>query len=411
MNTKNLKKNLLFLNYLEGIPNPNIGGPNHVIYDFIANYDGSDYEFDFLSYGAYIPKVNLNSLAEENRYFLGSKKFTGGLYYKNKFFRSLVSSDFYKPFHFWKHNHYFEKKIPKKEYNVIHAHDSVGLSFTKAMKNCKRIMTIHHYIPYSLDMTTPIKNRLIKNKVHELLREKESLSLEISDVITFPSHAVKNFFFEKLKPQKEKDVRIIYNGVDLNKIKSIPPYNLKRILLHTEQNYDWVIISVSSHEKYKNLDIALKTIARIVHGYKKRVMFINCGVGSQTDELKSLSAKLGIENNVLFLGSVPNNEVIALMKASDVFLHLSDKVVFDLVVLEAMACGLCVVAMDRGGNKEIIINEENGLLINDLDEDTAAQSIITQNHETIRKSALCAIKNFSLQNYVSAYNKLYSDLC
>lgn len=407
MKSKSPKKNLLFLNYLEGIPNPNIGGPNNVIYNFLANFGSEDIEFDFLSYGAFVQNINSLNVHTADQFLFGTKKFTSGVYYRNNLFRRIVSNDFYKPFHFWKHNHFFLNNFPQKQYNLIHAHDSVGLAFTNHLKNCKRIMTVHHYIPYSLDMSNPIKNSFIKSRVFDQLRKQERLSLQLCDIITFPSHAVKNYFFSEMQDDVTKDVRIIYNGVDIRKIHSIAPYDLRKLLPQNDHEFDLVIVSAASHEKYKNIDVALKTIAEIINIHKKNVVFVNCGIGSETENLKGLVRKLGINKNVVFLGAIPNHEVISLMKASDVFLHLSDKVVFDLVVLEAMACGLFVVVSNSGGNREIIRNDFNGFLVDKLEPEAVADIIIKKSFPFIRKNALDTVKQFSLENYVSEYSKVY----
>ena len=404
------KINLLFLNYLEGVPNPDVGGPNHVIYDFLNNYKDDKFIFDFLSYGAYIAQINYLNLSSSNEFMLGIKKVTRGLYYRNRLFKAIVSNDYYKPFHFWKHNYFFDKHFPRKEYDIIHAHDSIGLSFTKNCNNSKRIMTIHHHIPYSLDMTLPIKNQLIKHRIFKDLRKREFLAYELSDVITFPSLAVKNFYLDEIKPKNEKDIRIIYNGIDIEKINSIAKSNISRILPIQDAEYDLIIMSVASHGKNKNLDLALETVGEIIHFYKRNVLFINCGLGDQTNELKNLSIRLGIEKNVFFLGAVTNKEVIGIMKACDIFLHLSDKVVFDLVVLEAMACGLCVVAYNNGGNKEVITNEYDGYLVDSVDPNKIADLILKAQSERVNKNAQKTIQKYSLNNYIKAYSELYSEL-
>ena len=404
------KINLLFLNYLEGVPNPDVGGPNHVIYDFLNNYKENKFIFDFLSYGTYITQVSYLNLPYSNEFVIGTKKITLGLYYRNSFFRAIVSNDYYKPFHFWKHNYFFIKHFPLKEYDLIHAHDSIGLSFTNNCNSSKRIMTIHHHIPYSLDMTLPIKNQLIKQRIFNNLRKRELLAYELSDVVTFPSIAVKNFYLDEIKSKKERDIRIIYNGIDIEKINSIVKSDFRRILPIQLAEYDLIIMSVASHGKNKNLDLALETVGKMIHLYKRNVLFVNCGLGKQTNELEKLSVKLKIEKNVIFLGAIANKEVIALMKASDILLHLSEKVVFDLVILEAMACGLCVVASNNGGNKEIITNEHDGYLVDSIDPNIIADIIIKAKRELVGTNAVKTIQKYSLNNYVTAYSELYSEL-
>ena len=66
---------------------------------------------------------------------------------------------------------------------------------------------------------------------------------------------------------------------------------------------------------------------------------------------------------VKFLGQIPNVDVIRLMKVCDYFIMPSTNVVFDLVILEALAAGITILASSEGGNKEIIIDGKNGYLI------------------------------------------------
>ena len=75
-----------------------------------------------------------------------------------------------------------------------------------------------------------------------------------------------------------------------------------------------------------------------------------------TKDLKELTQKFKIEENVKFLGKIDNEDVLKLLKVTDVFFMASEKVIFDIIVLEALACGACCVISNEGGNKEIINN-------------------------------------------------------
>lgn len=404
------KRNILFLNYLEGVPEPNLGGPNHVIYDFISNYTGSRLSFDFFSYGAFIH--NLESAFQDlpDEKFKGIKKYTHGLYYRNALFCSIVSNSYYKPFHFFKHNRYFSKQMPKQEYDIIHAQDSISLSFYAKKSTAKKLMTIHHHIPYSMDLSLSIQNKLIQNKVYRSLRSREVESVNHSDVITFPSNSVRSYFFNELGEFPDKDVRVIYNGVDIGKINSTSPGNVENFGVDINRQYDFIILSVASHEKYKNLELVLKTIEYIKNHYGKNVLFVNCGEGSLTKELNKLSIDLGIAENVKFLGKVPNETVIKLMKVADIFLHLPERVVFDLSILEALACTTCVVASNRGGNAEVIKNGYNGYLIDDLIPEIVSTTIINADKNKTKVNAIDSVKSYSIENYVRQYTKLYEEL-
>lgn len=405
------KIDLLFLNYLEGVPSPNFGGPNHVIYDFIKYNKSQSICIDFLSYGSKINGINRDHIFESKRSTIGIKKLTEGLYYKNSFFRLLVTNDFYKPFHFFKHNLFFNRNWPNKNYQIIHSHDSVGLSFVPNSSKAKKIMTIHHHLPYSVDMSRSINNPRIRKFVFDNLRKRELSAFKVSDVLTFPSAAVRDFYFNELNLCTEKDTRIVYNGVDIDKIRQIAPIDVSKYLNRPVHGSELLILSVANHGKEKNLSLALKTIGKLVHFYKTEVLFINFGEGSQTNELKILAKQLDIEKQVIFLGHRENIEVLNLMRSSHILLHLSERVVFDLVVLEAMASGLAVFASNNGGNKEIITHCSDGYLLDSTDPQLIAKSILIYYSNSLGDNALETAKKFSLDEYARKYTNIYSELC
>ena len=75
-----------------------------------------------------------------------------------------------------------------------------------------------------------------------------------------------------------------------------------------------------------------------------------------------------------------------------------------------MACGLCVVASNNGGNKEVITNEYDGYLVDSVDPNKIADLILKAQSERINKNAQKTIQKYSLNNYVKAYSELYSEL-
>ena len=404
------KTDLLFLSYLEGIPNQNSGGPNHVIYDYLKYESSSFLKKDFLSYGSFIENLTISKAAFEKEHLIGIKKITNGLFYKSSIFKKIVTNDFYQPIHFKKRNLYFNKHIDTKEYMIIHSHDSISNSFTTSQGLAKKIMTVHNYCPYSIDFTQNIQNDFIRTNLFRSIRNQELLAMKLSDVITFPSRAVKEFFENEMIIDSEKDVRIIYNGIDIEWIQKVS--NDKSISDFTKRKFehDLIILSVASHERNKRLDIALSVVKELVHKYKREVLFINVGRGSETSKLIALTKKYQIEKNVVFIEILKHEEIIWLMKNCDYFLHTSEKVVFDLVILEAMASGLCVIAADEGGNREIIKHNQNGVLVSLNEVETYAKHFIEVNPKLMSANALSTVKNYTNQVTAQQYHKIYRDL-
>ncbi|MCH7974345.1 MAG: glycosyltransferase, partial [Bacteroidetes bacterium] len=110
---------------------------------------------------------------------------------------------------------------------------------------------------------------------------------------------------------------------------------------------------------------------------------------------------------VILLGLLSNDEIIKFMNYFDYFIMASERVVFDLVILEAMACGMIVIANNNGGNKEMIKNGFNGYLLNEIGAGEIANMIMEAN-EGCRVQAINSAQQFDSTKMVREYEMLYS---
>jgi glycosyltransferase involved in cell wall biosynthesis len=101
---------------------------------------------------------------------------------------------------------------------------------------------------------------------------------------------------------------------------------------------------------------------------------------------------------------IPNDDVISLMKSCDFFVMPSEKVVFDMVILEALASGITVIASNHGGNKEIIKNSINGYLIDTINPEMFAKKIITSKKIFQPKGVI------SSKSMYNDYNSIYQNI-
>ena len=92
-----------------------------------------------------------------------------------------------------------------------------------------------------------------------------------------------------------------------------------------------------------------------------------CGGGSPEGNIKEQLIQqvkaLKVENHVRFLGALPSTELNKPLSSADVFVLSTANEGWANVFLEAMACGLPVVTTDVGGNKEVVNNDELGVII------------------------------------------------
>lgn len=93
--------------------------------------------------------------------------------------------------------------------------------------------------------------------------------------------------------------------------------------------------------------------------------------------MKELTKSLGIENAVQFFGTIPNYEVPKAIQSMDVFINCSKQESFGVALVEAMACGVPVIATDTEGFKEVVVDKETGIIMQDRDPNTMAEAIET----------------------------------
>jgi len=123
-----------------------------------------------------------------------------------------------------------------------------------------------------------------------------------------------------------------------------------------------VVLCVTRLVPIKNLPLLVEAFAD-VHRDRLDTTLVLLGEGPQESVLRARAAALGVSESVRFAGYAPQEETPAWYRSADVFALASDFDNSPNVVLEAMACGLPVVATDVGGLRDYVVPEVNGLLV------------------------------------------------
>lgn len=135
------------------------------------------------------------------------------------------------------------------------------------------------------------------------------------------------------------------------------------------------------------------------------------GVGPMQRDLEQLVEDLDIQAQVVFLGQLSREQVLNEMQLADVFVLSSHFETFGVVLIEALACGKCVVATACGG-PECIVNKQNGLLVSTHNPDELAvamqqirRSYSSYNPTEIRNDCLARFgESVVIDQLVETYN-------
>lgn len=123
------------------------------------------------------------------------------------------------------------------------------------------------------------------------------------------------------------------------------------------------IVCLGSLTRFKRVDLAIRgyALARQLIGSDTDPLTI-AGDGPALPALRHLTAELGLEQHVHFLGKVSDVEKRVLYARARIFVSTAPKEPFGLTPVEAMAAGAPVLAPDRGGPSETIVDGETGML-------------------------------------------------
>jgi len=124
-------------------------------------------------------------------------------------------------------------------------------------------------------------------------------------------------------------------------------------------------------------DIVLKAFKFASDRCNKKIILRIAGDGPMTSHLKNEAMKLGVANHIDWLGWLQtSNDLRKFYNSIDIFLMPSRRESFGVSAVEASASGLPVIASKFGGIPEIIINQENGLLVDPEDFEGLGKAII-----------------------------------
>src|SRR5262249_29645848 len=177
--------------------------------------------------------------------------------------------------------------------------------------------------------------------------------IEESDGVTAVSESLKADTYRELGCRGE--IRVIPNFIDCTTHVRRPAPGLWSALAPHRGK---LVIHVSNFRPVKRIDAVVEVFARVRREVPARLLLV--GDGPELEPASRLAARLGVRDHIAFLGE--QDPVILLLSVSDVFLLPSAQESFGLAALEAMACGVPVVASRVGGLPKLIADGVTGCL-------------------------------------------------
>jgi glycosyltransferase involved in cell wall biosynthesis len=244
---------------------------------------------------------------------------------------------------------------------------------------------------------------LIRPKYHPMLR----FSHRIADAVVANCEAMRSHLQSDYGVPDRK-IRVLYNGLDTSVFHAAGRERLPAL-----QNDALVIGSVGLLRPEKCLNLLVDAFAE-VRRRNPALKLVLVGSGEELPRLRGQAADLGLGDACLF--EPASADVVPWLRSIDVFVLPSRSEALSNSLLEAMACGCCPVASRVGGNPELVIPGETGLLFESGDAGGLARALETliRNPDLrlrLAAQAQAASARFSVEAAAQRAEQIYLEFC
>jgi N-acetyl-alpha-D-glucosaminyl L-malate synthase BshA len=232
-------------------------------------------------------------------------------------------------------------------------------------------------------------------------------SIEESDGVT----TVSNYLEEETRRvfSLKRDIRVISNFVDTERFQ---PGGATCGRNHFAQPDEKIIMHMSNYRPVKNAPQVVMAFNIIQKKIPSKLVLV--GDGPDAGNVLNLAQELGLSNKVMFLGN--QDRVQYILPMADLFLLPSASEAFGLAALEALSCGVPVVASKIGGLPEFIEDDVNGFLVPVNDIEAMAEKalkILTDDNLAKKLSAKgrqMAMDKYRTEDVIGKYMEYYEDV-
>ena len=197
------------------------------------------------------------------------------------------------------------------------------------------------------------------------------------------------------------EIKIIPNGIDLTRIRSIIP-----------SSESWDIIFVGRLIREKHADLLVHAV-KLLHLKKPDIRVVIIGEGPEYFKIKNLIDDKKIQNSVYISRFYQDHDdLLAHLKSSKVFVLPSTREGFGITALEALACGLPVVTVDHPANAvRELITENNGFLCSLSAQDLADKiSLALLHYIEMRDACIVSAESFDWDSITSDIESYYQSV-
>jgi len=296
--------------------------------------------------------------------------------------------------------------IDDNDYKIIHCHTPVGGVLARlAAKDARITGTKVVYTAHGFHFCkgAPFPNWLIYYPIEKSLAKYTDCLVTINDEDY--KLALKHNF-------KANEIAHVHGvGVDIDRFKPINKNKKRELREALGYNPDgFFMFYAAEFNKNKNQSLLIKALALIKDDTPSAKLLL-AGEGRLLEQCRGLALSLGVDKMVDFLGF--RQDVDQLLSISDIAVASSMREGLPVNVMEAMSCGLPVIATENRGHLELVVNHQNGYIVPRSDHQLLGKRIrdlyfSKQLLSTMGVESRKRIKTYSLKNVGLELGKIYS---
>jgi len=296
-----------------------------------------------------------------------------------------------------------------KDLDIVHAHTpfSIGLLgyYYAYIKRVPFIHTYHTLYPEYIKAYI-LKGKLITPK---MVAKLSAYFSNRCDLTIAPSEKIKSLLKDY---GVEKPIVTLATGIKIEEFSKKAAKNDFR-KKYGLKNSDKLLLYVGRLGKEKNIDFLIQVLG-FLNKKSKNYKLILVGDGPHKVQLKKIARKLNLSGNVIFTGYFFKPELIKAYQASDFFVFASLTDTQGLVIMEAAASGLPIVAIKDKAFKNILKDKQNGFATSEDTQEFAEKiKFLTANKKLYRKMSKKSgelANQFSIKRQTQKLVKIYRNL-
>ena len=289
-----------------------------------------------------------------------------------------------------------KRRIPPVD--VIHFPDPINFTLSPI----KTVVTIHDIAWMKVPSAYPVKSKVVFDIMLRRILKPSNHLIAISE-------ATKSDLVQRLDVDEDR-ISVIHEGCD-PKFRPVKDFATIKEKYHIRGDY---ILTIGVNPR-KNTDRLIEAFSRLDGRILREYSLVLAGPNSYGGGKLETVADLGLENKIIFIGTVADNDLPGLISGAELFVYPSLYEGFGLPVLEAMACGTAVVTSNVSSMPEIAGNA--AVLVNPYDIEEIADAIEQVLSSTDLQNSLIAkgflrARHFSFEKMaretLAVYKKIYT---